>query len=125
MGGTSTPDSNLLRRGAHAVAEAVLRQDLEHGLLPDVVALVHDELADALRPDLDEVQAPPSRPDCGARRGGARLLPAKAAGRSRQPRAEAASTAPRARRPTAMANSSGATEGCSGWRWSESVQTGA
>merc|ERR1740121_2910676 len=48
----------LLRRGPHAVAEAVLVQALLQAHLAQPVSLVDDELADALGADLHHVQAP-------------------------------------------------------------------
>mmetsp|Transcript_55598 Transcript_55598/g.140693 ORF Transcript_55598/g.140693 Transcript_55598/m.140693 type:complete len:211 (+) Transcript_55598:220-852(+) len=48
----------LLGRRPHAVPEAVLVQDLLEAHLANPVALVDDQLANALRPDLHHVQPP-------------------------------------------------------------------
>mmetsp|Transcript_51522 Transcript_51522/g.164994 ORF Transcript_51522/g.164994 Transcript_51522/m.164994 type:complete len:226 (+) Transcript_51522:77-754(+) len=70
---------HLLPRRPHAVAPAVLAQDLEHSLLADEVALVDHKLADAAWANLHHVQAPaiarrqgpgPTRRGCGAAEGG-------------------------------------------------------
>mmetsp|Transcript_61682 Transcript_61682/g.125768 ORF Transcript_61682/g.125768 Transcript_61682/m.125768 type:complete len:204 (-) Transcript_61682:61-672(-) len=70
----------LRLKGSHAVAAPVLVHDIEHGLLADEVALVNDELPNALGPDIHHVEAPAVALGEGATRRSRRGVPAEGGG---------------------------------------------